>query len=332
MGFSIALLNEIRNEASQDYQSHIPEATQNTISAVGNALASYTTLFNEFSVALMNKIGKTQLEQALFKNKLAKYKTGTVVTQQDVEEIYIPMAEKASAYDPDGKNPLGRRDVAQDKVVYHRQNRQDEYCISLGDIDFVRCFRSEATLDAYLSAKLSSVYVRADYDEWLIMKNLLATYDGYTDYQVPELTDATAEKSAKAFVKTLRKAVMDVSFMKDTFNKAGVMTKTDANQLTLFVHKDLVAEIDVEVLAKAFNMGKTDIEVDIEVMDDFGTLENTYALLVDRSWFKVYDTLSHMEPQRNAQGLFTNFFYHVHQIVSASPFKNTIRFTTETVA
>ena len=81
----------------------------------------------------------------------------------------------------------------------------------------------------------------------------------------------------------------------------------------------------MEVLAKSFNMGKTDIQVEIIAMDDFGTLGNTMGMLVDKDWFRVWDTLSKMEPQRNAQGLFTNYFYHVHQILSVSSFKNAVR-------
>jgi len=88
----------------------------------------------------------------------------------------------------------------------------------------------------------------------------------------------------------------------------------------------VISEVDVEVLAKAFNMGKTNIQVEIIPMDDFGTLTDTYAIMMDESMFRVYDTLSHFEPQRNAQGLFTNYFYHVHQILSLSTFKNAVRF------
>lgn len=326
MGYSISVLNNIRANASEEYQARIPEATQTNISTVGNALQTYTPLYNEFCTALLNKIGKTILEHNLSENKLARFKSGGITNQQDVEEIFIEMAKAEGAYDPKGPNPLGRRDAPQDKVIYHRQNRQDYYCITLGDIDFVRVFRSESTLDAYLSAKLNSVYSAANRDEWLVMKNLMATYDGYFDYEVPAIAGATASEAAKDFVKTLRKAVMDLSFLSDKYNKARVMTTSNPGNLVLFVNKDVLAEVDVEVLAKAFNMGKTDIQVEIVVMDDFGSLTDTYGLLVDKDWFRVYDTLSHMEAQRNAQGLFTNYFYHVHQIVSASHFKNAVRF------
>ena len=332
MGYSVSVLNSIRANASQEYQERIPEATQQNISTIGNALQTYTLLYNEFCTALVNKIGKTILEKKLFENKLSRFKSGTVTNAMDVEEIFIEMTKAEGAYDKTGPNPLGRRTPPNVEVVYHRMNRQDYYAISIGDIDFVRVFRSEATLDSFISGLINSVYSGANYDEWCAMKNLLASYDGYFAYQVPEITDGTAGESAQAFVKTLRKAVNDLSFASTAYNKAGVRTWSAPKDLVLFINKDVVAEIDVEVLAKAFNMGKTDVQVEIVVMDDFGSLEKTYGLLVDRDWFRVFDTLSHMEPQRNAQGLFTNYFYHVHQILSCSPFKNAVRFTTDNVA
>ena len=333
MGYALDILNNIRANASTEYQTRVPEATQQNIITVGNAFSQYTVLYNEFAEALFNKIGKTIIEGKLFKNKLARFKSGTITTQQDVEEIFVDMAKAASAYDPEGKNPLGRRYDDNVKAVYHRMNRQDCYDISIGDIDFIRVFRSEASLSQFIKSKINSVYSRAAHDEWLYMKNVLATFKnaagdapGYFDYEVSEITASTADKAAKNFVKTLRKAVNDVGFASDKYNAAGVTTWTDPEKLVLLVNKDVVAEVDVEVLAKAFNMGKTDVNVEIITMDDFGTLEDTYGLLIDEEFFKVWDTLSRMESQRNAQGLFTNFFYHIHQILSASPFKTAIRF------
>lgn len=323
MGYSVSVLNNIRANASEEYQNRIPEATQQNIATIGNALQSYTVLYNEFCAALVNKIGKTILETKLFENKLARFKSGAVTSAQDVEEIFIEMAKAEGSYDKTGANPLGRREAPDVKVLYHRRNRQDCYAISIGDIDFIRVFRSEATLDSFISGLINSVYSGANYDEWLAMKNLIATYKDYYDYEVPSIVDAEA---AKDFVKTLRKAVNDLSFPATTYNAAGVKTWSNPSDLVLLVNKDVIAEVDVEVLSKAFNMGKTDIQTEVIVMDDFGSMADTYGLLVDKDWFRVWDTLSHMEPQRNAQGLFTNYFYHVHQILSASRFKNAVRF------
>lgn len=332
MGYSVDILNSIRLGGSQDYQNRIPEATRQNIATIGNALQTYTELFNEFSTALLCKIGKTLLETKLFENRLARFKTGTVLNQQDVEEIFVEMAKSEGKYDSDGPNPLGRRETVQDHVVYHRMNRQDVYAITIGDIDFVRVFRSEETLDAYISAKINAVYSGANRDEFLCMVELLGTYDGYCDYNVgdPE-SGGTGNRDTwcKDFLKVVRKAVLDLTLEPSkNYNKAGVETWSEKKDLVLFVNKDVLVEVDVEVLAKTFNMGKTNIEVEIVAMPHFGSATApTVALLVDRNWFRVYDTLSHMEPQRNAHGLFTNYFYHVHQIISCSPFKNAVRFT-----
>lgn len=331
MGYGIDILNSIRNNASEEYQERIPEATQENFLAVGVAIQQYEPTRNEFSTALIHKIGKTIIEQCLFKNRLARFKAGTA-TPHDVEEIFVGMVQAEGSYNPAGPNPLGRRETAQDKVIYHRQNRQDYYAISLGDLDFLRVFRSESAFTDYVSKKLNAVYSASDKDEYLCMKNLLATYEGYFDVQVSTISGASPSEACKSFIKTVRKLVYDLTLEPSSkYNSAGVETISNEKNLALFVHSDILAEVDVEVLAKSFNMGKTDIKVEIVPMPNFGTLENTYGILCDSDWFRVYDTLSQMETQRNAQGLFTNYFYHVHQILSCSTFKNAVRFTTDAV-
>ena len=336
MGYSVSILNNIRLNMSEEYQGRIPEATQTNIASIGQAFETYTVEFNQFFGALIQKIGMTKIEQKMFKNKLSRFKSGGVVSPHDVEEIFIEMAKAEGSYDKDGTNPLGRRDNPDVKVIYHRQNRQDYYAISIGDIDVVRVFRSEATLDTFIKGLINSVYSADEYDEWLAMKNLLATYknkdksaSGYFDYEVMDMSKSTSKKDfAKEFVKTLRKAVQDLSFASTQYNVSGVKTWSKPSELVLLVNKDVLVEVDVEQLASAFHQSDTDMKVvpTIISMDDFGSLSDTYGLLVDKDWFRVFDTLIHMEPQRNAQGLFTNYFFHHHQILSASTFKNAVRF------
>lgn len=330
MGYGIDILNNIHANASSEYADTIPVATAANFAEIGTYLETYDALANEFHTALWNKIGKTLIETAIAENRLERFKCGKA-KPLDIESIFVDMAKGAYTYDPEGKDVLARIKDDNVKAIYHRLNRQDTYDMTIGDLDFSRVFRSEATFESFITSKFNALYARATDDEWVFMKNCFATYDGYFNVQVAPITDENAPETTKDFLKAIRKMVMRLSFAKRDFNKMKAKTKTDPEKLVLLINADILAEIDVEVLSKAMNMGKTDIQIDIIPMDDFGTLANTYALMVDESFYKCWDTLSKMEPARNPKGLFTNWFYHIQQIHAISTFKNAVRFTTDTV-
>ena len=337
MGYALDILNNIRNNASEDYKNRIPTATQTNLKDIGKILSVYPVTYNEFVDTLINRIGRTIIENKLFNNRLAKFKTGTITDDKDIQEIFVQMATAESSYDKTGSDALARRQELDTKVIYHTERRKDLYAITVGDMDFVRCFSSEQLLGEYVSAKINSIYSGANYDEWLLMKKLLTSYKakdgtttGYFSYAVPKITGSTGQKE---FCKTLRKAVSDLTIAPSTqYNVAGVRTWSTPEDLVLFVNKDVVAEVDVELLAKAFKTSYTDMSVvpEIIILDDFNEMKNCYGLLVDKDFFRIFDTLSHFESQRNAKGMFTNYFYNVWQILSLSTFKNAVGFFAPT--
>jgi hypothetical protein len=322
-GYTTTVLNTIRNSASTGYQDRIPSATRSNITSVGNAILTYTPDYNEFT-SLLGKIALSIVSSKMAMNPLAKFKKGLMPVGTTIEDIFVKMAS-ANNFDETGANPLGRR-LPDITAMYHRENRQDEYSVSISRVQVKGAFNTPNGIQNLLDEIVNSLYSGDNYDEFILMKELLADYeDNFFDYQVPAMT---SEANTKEFIKTVRKAVNDCSFTNTLFNKAGVKTHCERQDLVLLVNKDVVSEVDVEVLAKAFNMGKTDFEPEVVVVDDFGTMTDTYGVLVDRNFFMVYDTVYETAEQFNAQGLFTNIFLHHHQILSLSQFKNAIRFTT----
>jgi hypothetical protein len=324
MSYTVDLLNSIRNGASTEYQTRVPLATRDNIAAVGFAVTTYEPTLNEFTNALVNKIAKTVVSSKMASNRLAKFKKGDLPYGKTIEELFVSMA-KSEGWDPTGANPLGRR-LPDIKSIYHTENRKDVYPVTLQEDEVKGAFTSEAGVQALSEKIIESMYSGSEYDEFVIMKQLIAEYEAnFFDYGVTAITD---EASARSFVKTVRKAVADLSFTSSTYNKGGVKTQSLPQDQVLIVHKDVISHVDVDVLAKAFNLGKTDFEPSIVVVDDFGDMLNTYGVLIDKDWFMVYDTLKKVATQPNAQGLFTNYFYHVRQVMSTSLFKNAVRFTT----
>ena len=321
---SVETLNAIRNAASAEYAARVPLATRTNIATVGNAILSYAPTTNEFTSILIDKIAMTIISSRMATNPLKIFKKGELPFGSTIEEIFTEMATAEGAYDPTGANPLGRR-LSDIKVMYHSENREDKYVKSISDTQLHKAFFNAEGVQQLLADIVNSIYSGAEYDEFLLMKRLLADYElNYINYEV---TEVTHETSARAFIKTVRKAVMDLRFMSTAYNKAGVKTYTPVEDLALIINKDVMAHIDVDVLAKAFNIGKTDFEPTIVVVDDFSDMQDTYAVLIDKDFFMVYDTLKKTTQQYNADGDFTNHFFHIHQILSTSQFKNAVRFT-----
>ena len=344
MSIAVEVLNTIRANADSEYQDRVPVATKENITAIGRSFADYDVVYNTFANALIHKIGKTIIETALFTNKLSPFKSGQILSMQDIEEIWVEQFREAEgSYDMYGgmgegatNHPLKRRDYQDVKVMYHRMNRQDYYAITLYKDDVIRAFRSEATLSTFMTAQFNSIYTGAEYDEYNHMKELLAEgikAGDFFDYQVAEIsdagTDAQTQKACKSFVRTVKKAINDIGYVSTKYNPAGVKTKTDKSNLVLFVNKDIIPHLDVDLYATIFGPEYAKLGIEIVELDNFGSdTSGTYALLVDRNWFKVYDNKFEMATQENAVGLYKNFFLHVWQTLSYSKFKTAVRFGT----
>src|SRR5690606_28426995 len=114
--------------------------------------------------------------------------------------------------------------------------------------------------------------------------------------------------------------------MSTDFNPAGKMQRADKSEQVLLIHKNVDTNVSTDLLAWAFNSNNFDPNIQKIVIDDFGTMDNTQAVLVDEKFFQVYDTLYQTTSQYNGEGLYTNYWLHHHQLLSASQFFNAVVF------
>lgn len=334
MSLSVEVLNTIRANADTLYQERIPAATKTNISEIGRAFSTYNAQYNTFISELIHKIGLTILQTKSFTNKLARFKSGTILSEQDVEEIFVEQFRAAEgAYDKNGGvetggiHPFKRRTYQDVQVMYHRMNRQDKYVITLSKIDVIRAFRSASTLDAFITAQFNSLYTGAEYDEYIHMKKLFSeaiAAGDFFNYEVDEIDGTTAK--TMAFVRTVKKAVKDLEYPSTEYNPAGVKTLSKASELVMFVHKDVSVHMDVDLYSQIFGPEYAKMPITVVEVDNFGEDNTgTYALICDKDWFKVYDTLNDFEELKNPEGLYTNYWLHIWQILSYSKFKNAVR-------
>ena len=176
MPTNITVLNTIWENASDEYTIRIPQATQANITAVGNAIMSYAPVMNEFLDALVNRISLVIVSSKLATNKLAPFKKGMIEYGSDIEEIFTSMASSATVQCRYSRSRSLQKGTTEVQAIFHRVNREDFYKVTIEEAQIKRAFLSNDGLGKLVASITNSLYSADAYDEYLLMKQLVADY------------------------------------------------------------------------------------------------------------------------------------------------------------
>jgi hypothetical protein len=325
------IVNAIRN-SSPNFAQYVPLANGENVLEVASGIQINQTIQNEFITNLIDRIGLVVIKRASLSNPLKKFKKGAMPLGRTIEEIFTDIT-KAQKYDPyDAENTVFKRSIPNVKSLFHERNRQDFYEQTVSDDQLKTAFTSWGNFDSFVSSIINSIYNSAEVDEYHYMKLLIDNYQAKGLFTVVPVTSPTTETAAKEFIKKVRATAKKMTLPTGSreYNSLAVRTRTDMSDLHLIIDADLEAEVDVDVLAQAFNMDKTTFIGNVTVIDGFAS-SGLEAVLVDKDWFMVYDNNMKLETIRNPKGLYWNYFYHIWQTLSVSRFANAVAFVSGTV-
>lgn len=334
MANMVNLLNTILSNASAEYQARVPSATQNNITEVGSAIMSYSATENEFLNILVNKIAMQIVHNKTFRNPLSVLKKGKMPLGRNLEEIYTNPAT-GTIYDPSGADLLARS-LPDTKAIYHTMNRQGKYKVTVSKAQLLGAFTSYEKLEQLLNSIVNSIYSGDNLDEFMLMKELVASAikGGKMVHHYLGMEGIEDESAAKSFVKQVKTIGQAMEFPSTVFNSYyNINSATDAKPVTtwtpkenqiLILRNDISVNVDVELLAKAFNVSYTDLEQRTLIVDSFGTDTECAAVICDEAVFQIYDNLQQMDSFHNGEGLYDNFIYHHWQTYSLSLFANAV--------
>lgn len=352
------ILNVIRNNASVDYRNYVPKADANDVESVrtiGAIIMDYPALQNEFLNALVNRIGRVMLTSKMYSNPIAFFKKGVLEYGESIEEIFVNIA-KVQEFNPEiAEQEVFKRVTPDVRAAFHIMNYQKFYKATVTQEQLKQAFLSWDGVTDLIARIVDSMYTGANYDEFLVMKYLLARH--ILDGRVYPVTVPTVNaENAKAIVTTVKGVSNKLTFLNSEYNPAAVRTFTEKADQYMIVNSVFDATMDVNVLASAFNMDKAEFLGHRVLIDGFGDLDiarlgeifagdPTYneptqveltalnaipAVIVDKDWFMVFDMLTQFTEQYNGQGLYWNYFYHVWKTFSVSPFANSVLFVPGT--
>lgn len=350
---SVNVLNVIRNNATQNYKDYVPVATPDaeSIREIGSIIMDYPALQNEFLSALVNRIGRVLVTSKMFDNPWSVFKKGMLEFGETIEEIFVNIA-KPYQFDPNvAESTVFKREIPDVRSAFHIMNYQKYYKVTIQNDQLRQAFLTWQGITDLIAKIVDAMYTGANYDEFQTMKYMLAKHiiNGHL-YPVTIPTVETA--NMKAIVSTIKGVSNKFEFLSPKYNLAGVQTHTKKTDQYLLINSKFDAEMDVEVLASAFNMDKAEFSGHRVLVDSFGDLDidrlnvlfgddPTYteigeadlqaldaipAIMVDKDWFMIFDNFYNFTEQYNGEGLYWNYWYHVWKTFSVSPFANNALF------
>ena len=278
---------------------------------------------NEFLGSVVEKIGRQEYSSKAYLNPLARFKKGFINNANEIEEIYVARVQ-GTVQDFDGTHTL-KRVKPTIKTQYHKQNYGKCYTATVTDEQVRRGFTTEGGVRKIADEILTQLQTGYEYDEYIAMRdNFCDLIEGTPCKRT--ITAITNQTTAKDFVKKVKKDIAKMQFRNKEF--ATVERNCKPSDLVLVLRTGLLAEIDVELLATAFNVDKTQLDTMVIEVDDFPGNPTVQAMLLEQNALMVFDTLYNIEPQRNAKGMFTNHHLNVEKIIATSNMYNVAVYQT----
>ena len=333
------VFNVVRENMNEVYMNTLPSATEDNIQTISNILFNdaYQPMFNEFVTNLINRIGLTIVRNKTFNNPLSILRKGSMPLGTDIQDIYENPAE-AEQYELSNTEMAKLLTITDPDthVAYYRRNRKDLYTKTISRENLQGAFVSWEKFEDYISAITTSLYSGNYIDEFKLTKALV---DGAYDNNkviVETVNAVTDEASAKAFVKKARALFNKMKFPSTDYNayskfsgaKGQITTWTDEDRVVMIVTSDLMAEVDVDVLARAFNIDNTKFLGRVIEVDKFENPE-IQADICDEAWFQIYENIMRFDEFYNARVMAWNEYLHVWQTFAICPFANAVVLATQ---
>ena len=332
------VFNVVRENMNEVYMNTLPSATEDNIQAISNILFNdaYQPMLNEFVTNLINRIGLTIVRNKTFNNPLALLRKGSMPLGTDIQDLYENPAE-AEAYELNNTEMAKLLTITDPDthVAYYRRNRKDLYTKTISRENLQGAFVSWEKFESYISAITTSLYSGNYIDEFELTKSLV---DGAYDNDkviVEQVSPVTDESSARAFIKKVRAIFSKMKLPSTEYNayskfsgaKGTIKTWTEEDRFVFITTADVMATVDVDVLARAFNMDKTDFLGRVIEVDKFENSE-ILGILCDEAWFQIYENIMRFDEFYNARVMAWNEYLHVWQTYAICPFANAVVFAT----
>ena len=343
---SLNALREMSVSGSSIYHQYIPIIDENTaISTLAEPILTVPAVANDFMSMLVNRIVYTQFETKLYNNPLKILEGDRIPLGYAGQEIFTNRA-KGRKYNVNDFAGLLQKYEADTKVQYMTLNSDLQYPVTVTRHDLKKAFTSWADLDRFIDQLSNSLYNGAYIDEFRFTKNLVGSAYSYGGVRVQTVSAISSEATAKAFVKAARNLFLGFQVPSTSYNawaQAGgygdpITTWSNPEDIVILIRNDVRTELDVDVLAAAFNMDKATLLGNMLAVDNFDVYDDEgikrfdgsaiLALIADKSWFKIKQQDMYLDEFYNANNRTWQYYLNVTKMYQYSLFANAVVLAT----
>jgi len=348
------LLNAIRNSQGDRFTNAVPSAdgTVENLRTIGSVLTSNTTFMNQWLTTLYERIALVRIvTMDGFKNPLAFYKKKLEYGESYVEYATRLVKAKVRDYNYAKEHFMDVELPEHLSAIFHI-NCEVHYDTTILPAELKKAFLSYDRFAEFLDTEIDNLYRSMEYDEFLAMKYVVARAILNGDIATKEIPAVTAA-NAREIVTRIKAVSNEMEFMNAKYSKANVETYAKKEDQHLLINSDFSAVVDVNVLALAFNMEKSEFLARQVLVDGFGELDTDRldvlfsndplyktitdeqkealakvpAVLIHRDWFVVLDSMTEIYTILNQMGPYQNYSLHCERTYCFSPFFKACAFT-----
>ena len=343
---SLNAMREMSVSGSSIYHQYIPIIDENTsISTLAEPILSVPAVANEFMSMLVNRIVYTQFETKLYNNPLRVLEGDRIPLGFAGQEVFTNPA-KGRKYNVNDFAGLLQKYEADTKVQYLTVNSDLQYPVTVGRHALKKAFTSWADLDRFIDQLSNSLYNGAYIGEFRNTKNIVASAYAYGGVRVQTVSAVADDATAKAFVKKCRNLFLDFQVPSTSFNawaQAGgsgepITTWSNPEDIVLILRNSVRTEIDVDVLAAAFNIDKATLMGNIITVDNFDVYDDEgvkrfdgsaiQGIIADKAWFKIKQQDMYLDEFYNANNRTWQYYLNITKMYEYSLFANAVVLAT----
>ena len=328
------LLNAVKLDLPGEYKDKIPTATKTNLLEIADIMIEYPTIKNAFLTRLVNKVGKSIIDNKVYQNRFKEFKKEMLPYGTSIEYVFTDLIKAKNFSENFGSSAaeslVARQDNNNVGVQYVSKNYEVKWKETISDVVFRQAFTTENGLYNLINAKVQAVINSTEYNEELAINGVLNLMP-----MVEEVVTGFADTQAgyKAFLRKVKELSLKLPICSNKYNVQGVHTWTNLQDMIIFMTPELQAAIDVEVLASLMHIEKAEIGNRIRTVEKFmkkgsgnDLVEDTncIAKIIDKEALQLRPTYEGQKVFENGDQLITNMFFHRQGMCYGLSFKNTI--------